>query len=369
MNSQPRLDCLRKQMEQKGLEALLITTPENRRYMSGFSGSSGLLFVTATGCALVTDGRYWAQADRECPQVELVRFRAEEHTSLLHCGVPWLGSQGTLGIEGRNLVAADFLTLQQLLPSAWKVEPVQNLVEELRQLKDAEEVERIREACSIADRALLKALPSLKEGIQERDFCLELEYQMQKLGARKPAFDSIVASGPNGAYPHAGVTERRIQSGELITLDFGAYCNGYNSDITRTLWLGRLGERNTFLYQSVREAQARAVEAVAPGKTCKDIDAVARQHLASLGLGEYFSHGLGHGLGMAVHELPGVRSTSDTILQPGMVITIEPGVYIPGETGCRVEDSVLVTAQGYEKLTRSPYQNLQQTHPLEAVDA
>ena len=370
MQTSQRREKLLTKMEVLGLDAMLVTNPENRRYLSNFTGSAGHLLITPKGTALIADGRYWAQAAEQCPDIELVKFRLEDHESLVQCSARYLaGQSGTLGLEGRYLVVGDFQALQRDLSEGWSVLPVENTVEEIRQIKDAHELELLRKAAQTADRAFRKALESLKAGMKESDLCLELEYQMQKLGARKPAFDSIVASGPNGAFPHAGVTDREIGQHELITMDFGAYRDGYNSDITRTIWLGHLNVRNRKIYESVLIAQQLAVEAVRPGKTCKEIDAVARQSLVDAGLGEYFSHGLGHGLGLAVHELPGVRSSSLTVLEPGMVITIEPGVYIPGETGCRIEDSVVVTETGCEKLTRSPYQDLDQSHPLEAVGA
>jgi Xaa-Pro aminopeptidase/Xaa-Pro dipeptidase len=370
MQTSQRREKLVNKMEGLGIDAMLVTNPENRRYLSNFTGSAGCLLISPRGTRLIADGRYWAQAAEQCPDIELIQFRLEEHESLLQCCARTLrGGTGTLGIESRYLVVGDFQALQRDLTEGWSVLPVENTVEEIRQIKDAQELELMRKAAQISDRAFRNALETLKAGIKEADFCLELEYQMHKLGARKPAFDSIVASGTNGAFPHAGVTDRVIGHHELITVDFGAYRDGYNSDITRTIWLGQLNARNQLIYNSVRTAQRLAVEAVRPGKTCKEIDAVARQSLIEAGLGEYFSHGLGHGIGLAVHELPGVRSSSNTVLERGMVITIEPGVYIPGETGCRIEDSVVVTETGCEKLTRSAYQDLDQQHPLEAVGA
>jgi len=366
-----RRQRLRAKMKDQGLSAMIITSQENRFYLSGFSGSAGHLIVTPDTTVLITDGRYWAQVQDQCQQVELVRFRAEEHGSLIQASAAWLANtQGRVAVESRHLVVGDWQTLcHELEGKDIKPEAADNLIEQIRQCKDGQEIERLRRAAQIADRALRNALESLREGITEREFCLELEYQMQKLGARKPAFDSIVASGPNGAFPHAGVTDRVIAQRELITLDFGAYHDSYNSDMTRTVWMGNLNERNAFIYQSVRDAQRKAVDAVRPGIRCRELDAIAREHLHECGLGEYFSHSLGHGIGLAVHELPGLRSTTETMLEPGMLITIEPGVYIPGETGCRIEDTVLVTETGGEKITRSPYQELGQIHPLETVGA
>lgn len=343
---------------------LLVSAPENRRYLSGFTGSAGLLLLGPERTLLIADGRYWAQAETQCPDLELVRFRAEEHASLLACALGQVPAGQPLAVEGRHLTLADAPALQGHAPVA-----TESLVEHVRQRKDPAELELMRRAIQIADRAWLQALELLKPGLREVDFCLELEYQMQKLGARKPSFDSIVASGPNGAFPHAGVGERVIERGELITIDFGAHWQGYNSDMTRTVWLGTLAEPEARIYRAVRNAQALAVAAVRPGLTCRELDAVAREALAQDGLAEYFSHGLGHGIGLAVHELPGVRSVSETVLEPGMVITIEPGVYVPGHTGCRIEDMVLVTESGGEKLNRSAYQDLDQTHPLEAAGA
>ena len=370
MQTKQRREKLLAQLEHKGVNALLVATPENRRYLSGFSGSAGYLLLGTEYNQIIADGRYWAQCAEQCADLDLIKFRQEEFKGLVECAAAQIkGPGGILGVEGKQMVVADFQALQRALPEGWSLQPVEDAVETIRQCKDSEELELMRKAAQTADGAFRKALESLKAGMRERDFCLELEFQMQKLGARKPAFDSIVASGPNGAFPHAGVTDRVIKQHELITVDFGCYRDGYNSDITRTVWLGTLNERNRFIYQSVRDAQQRAVEAVRPGKTCKQIDAVARQSLIEAGLGDYFTHGLGHGIGLAVHEMPGVRSTSEIVLEPGMVITIEPGVYIPGETGCRVEDSVLVTADGCEKITRFGYQEVDQTHPLEAVGA
>ncbi len=349
------------------VDAMLVSSADNRRYLSGFTGSTGWLFLSPERTALLTDGRYWTQLESECPDLEVIRYRAEDG-SMGKVLAGWLQSvewQGRLGFESRQLTVADFEALHKdLEPLALKALPA--LVEELRQVKDGGELEALKRAAAVADQAFAKALEIFEEGISESDFCIELEYQMRKFGARKPSFDSIVASGPNGAKPHAGVTERSIRAGELVTVDFGVQLDGFMSDMTRTIWIGQLPELETTVYSTVRQAQQAAVDAVKPGLLAKDIDAVARDLIGAAGYRDAFSHGLGHGIGLAVHELPGMRSTSETELLAGMVVTIEPGIYLAGQTGCRVEDSVIVTAHGCEPITRSPKQELHHRHPREA---
>lgn len=351
-------------------EALLVSQGENRRYLSGFTGSTGWLFVAGERTALLTDGRYWTQLEAECPELEIIRYRAEDGSmgKVLAGWLQSIGWKGRLGFESRHLTVADHEALtRDLEPAGLRgLQAIAGLVEELRQVKDGGELEALKRAAAVADQAFAKALEVFEEGISESDFCVELEYQMRKFGARKPSFDSIVASGPNGAKPHAGATERRIKAGELVTVDFGVQLDGFMSDMTRTIWIGQLPELETKVYTTVRQAQQAALEALKPGLLTKDIDAVARDLIKAAGYGEAFSHGLGHGIGLAVHELPSLRSTTETELAPGMVVTIEPGIYLAGQTGCRVEDSAIVTATGREPITRTPKQELQHRHPREA---
>lgn len=360
-------------LEKLGVDALLITAPENRRYLSGFTGSAGWLFLSPERAALLTDGRYWAQVGDQCPDLELVQFRSKDDVRLSRRLATWLGEigwRGRLGCEGQDLTVAAFRDAEKDLvgdggPVA-ALEPLGAVVEEIRQVKSAEEIEALRRSARVADYALRAALPAFQEGVSEADFCAELEYQLQKCGARKPSFDTIVASGPNGAYPHAGVTDRRIQKGELVTVDFGALVDGYCSDITRTLWLGDLDERSLEILRVVRHAHRAAMEAVRPGIRGGELDKVARDLIAQAGYGEAFSHSLGHGVGLAVHEGPGLRAESQAVLEPGMAVTIEPGIYVPGIGGCRVEDLVVVTETGADSLSRAPYQEPGQQHPLES---
>ncbi len=356
-----------------GVDALLVTAPENRRYLTGFTGSNGWVFLSADRVALVTDGRYWAQVQTQCPDVELIRFRSNQDARLSRRLAAWLGEvgwHGRLGFEGEDLTVATFRQAQEDLEGqgrpAVAMEPVSGVVEEIRQVKSGDEVEAIRRAARVADEAFRAALPSFQVGVTEADFCAELEYRLQKCGARKPSFDTIVASGPNGAYPHAGVTDRAIRAGELVTVDFGALVDGYCSDITRTIWLGEPDERSRELLEIVRRAHRAGMDTVRPGLRGCEVDQVARDLIARAGYGEAFSHSLGHGVGLAVHEGPGLRAESKTLLESGMTVTIEPGIYVPGVGGCRVEDLVVLTETGAESLSRAPYQEPGHQHPLEA---
>jgi Xaa-Pro aminopeptidase len=366
-----RRERLQAVVRTKELAALLVQAGENRRYLSGFTGSSGWLVVTSERSALITDGRYWTQVKEQCPGLELVRFIPDEHVSLGKRALLWMqeeGISGQVGFESPIMNVSEHSKLvaeAESLKLAIELVPADNLTEHLRQCKDEGELETMGRAARAADRAFMSALEVFKAGIKERDFCVELEYQMAKHGARKPSFDSIVASGPNGAFPHAGVTDRVIGHGELVTVDFGALVDGYCSDTTRTIWIGELPELEQKVYRAVREAHKRALDAIRPGKLGKEIDKVARDIIIEAGFGEAFKHGLGHGVGLAVHEMPTLRSTSDNVLEMGMIVTVEPGIYLPGQTGCRVEDSVLITKDGVEYVTKSPYQELGQHHPLE----
>ncbi|MBI3924896.1 MAG: aminopeptidase P family protein [Armatimonadetes bacterium] len=362
-----RMEKIRQRLESSELEGLIVVGAENRRYLSGFTGSNGWLLITGELQLLVTDGRYWSQVEDQSPDWQIVRFKAQDHgrlSRILAQRFQELGGSGRLGFEMDHISFAQHEQMEEDFAGIGLV-PTSDLVEALRQVKDADELERMRRAAAVADRAFLKMLEHFREGVRESELCAELEYLLQKEGARKPAFDTIVASGPNGAYPHAGVTDRRIGRGELTTLDFGALVDGYASDITRTVWLGELPEPALTVHRVVRDAQRAALDAVRPGISAAELDGVARKIIEDAGYGEAFSHSLGHGIGLAVHEPPTLRSTTETVLEPGMVITIEPGIYLPGETGCRIEDTVLVTDSGFDSITRAPKQEPGQPHPLD----
>lgn len=369
MNYQERLQGVRRILAERGLRGCIVSSPENIRYLSGFSaGADGWLFVDQDVCAVLTDGRYWAQVAQQCPRAELIEYRSHDDGCWAKCLASWLKKRawrGKLGFESCVVYdvyasMADNLTEQDGLIS------LGSELDSLRLIKSAEEIALIGKAAEIADIGWREAVKTMRAGMTENAFCAALEYHMKLAGAEKTSFDTIVASGPNGAYPHAGVTERPFAEGELITVDFGAVYKGYCSDITRTVWLGSLDDKSLNILKVVRTAHDRALEAVRPGLRGFEADKIARDIIAEAGFAEAFSHSLGHGVGLAVHEAPGLRKESQTLLQAGMLVTIEPGIYLPGVGGCRIEDLTALTETGREVLSRSPYQEPGQIHPAES---
>lgn len=342
-----RVDRLRKKMEQKGIEALLVTKPENRAYLSGFDGSAGVLVITSTAAWLVTDFRYVEQATQQAPHLEVVRQGPQLSASLKE--LVDKGGLKTLAFEKDHLTYSLFDNLKETL--GIELLPQEGLVEGLRMVKDSGELEAIRKAAAMADRAFGRILSLLRPGISEREVALEFEYQMRKVGADGNAFDTIVASGPRSSLPHGHPTQRLLQEGDFVTLDFGAKVQGYCSDCTRTVAIGRVDAEMKAIYDLVLRAQREALAAVRPGKKGKEVDEIARNIIAAAGHGDHFGHGLGHGVGRAVHEGPRLSIAGEDGLEPGMVVTVEPGVYLPGRGGVRIEDLVVVTADGGEVLS------------------
>lgn len=367
MNRSLRLKALREALKDQGLETLLVSEPKNRRYLSGFSGSSGWLLVTPEAQHIITDGRYWDQVARESPEAELFKFVASEHESLPQALVKLLEERAVslpLGLETNGMELSIYRSLTGLLEQHdIGFQEVEGLVHSQRECKDEDEIALLRRAADIADHALSKALAEFEPGRREVELKALIEYHILMLGGESTSFSTIVASGPNGSYPHAGASQRVVQSGELITVDFGAVYQGYCSDMTRTIWYGSLSDRDRNLLGTTREAQDLALKAVAPGKAVKELDQIARGHLEASDLAEYFVHSLGHGVGLDIHEAPGLRNTSDSELCEGQVVTIEPGVYIPGDTGCRVEDTVVVRSGGPDVLNKFPKQALDAERP------
>ncbi len=341
----------RSAMVEAGVEALLVTDPLNRRYLTGLSGTAGSALLTADRQILLTDFRYVEQAKQEAPDWELVQY--EDF-------YPELGKLlgqlqvGRVGFESHKVTVKQHQDLQAKTGARVEWVPLEGLVERLRAIKSAEELALLRQAVAIADAAFTHIVGFLRPGVTEREVAVELEFFMRRQGAEGLAFPSIIGSGPNGALPHARPSQRPLAIGDLVVLDFGAVWQGYHSDITRTVAIGRVDEEQRAIYELVRQAQAVGVAAVQPGREGREVDAEARRVIQEAGYGDYFGHGLGHGVGLEVHEdPPRLSRLSESRLEPGMVTSVEPGIYLPGRFGVRIEDLVVVTADGPQVLTQS----------------
>lgn len=345
-----RLKGLRQALKGHQVDAFLITRPENRAYMCGFTGSAGALIITSDKALLVTDFRYIEQATAQASEFEVIKQGAVL-TDTLRQALEGAGVR-RLAFEKEYVSYADYERYRDKL--GVELVPVDGAVEKLRQVKDPEEVEAIRRAAAIGDKAFRHILDFLRPGLREDEVALELEFQMRKMDATGLAFDIIVASGPRSSLPHGRASERVIQQGDFVKMDFGCVVDGYCSDMTRTVVLGEPTEKQREIYDIVLEAQVTSLKAVRPGLTGREIDEVARKVIADRGYGDYFGHGLGHGVGRMVHEGPRVSVLGEDPLVPGNVVTIEPGVYLPGWGGVRIEDLVIVTETGADVLTGSP---------------
>ncbi|MBM3135672.1 MAG: aminopeptidase P family protein [Chloroflexi bacterium] len=352
-----RLSALRQKMAEQKLDAMLVTQAENRRYLSGFTGSAGYLFITATQAHLATDSRYWEQVGQQAADFALAKIEASKSSQLFADLVRAAGAT-RVGYEAGDLTVATYRELQKALRpdrarAIARLVPTKGLVEGLRAIKDASELALIEQAVALGDAAFAYGVQRLQPGMTEKQAAWEIERYLREHGAEGVAFELIVASGPNGAMPHARPSERLIQAGEPIVIDMGCRVDGYNSDLTRTIILGEPGAKFREVYAIVLQAQLAAEAALRAGPKGKEIDAVARQIIVEAGYGDYFGHGLGHGVGLAVHEEPGLGKLGEKPLQPNMVCTIEPGIYLPGEFGVRIEDMAVVTADGCRVLTKA----------------
>ncbi|MGE5559794.1 MAG: M24 family metallopeptidase [Chloroflexota bacterium] len=345
-----RLSKLRSRLSEQGLEAMLVTNPLNRAYMSGFNGSAGVLLISQDTALLFTDFRYIERATAQAPEYKVIRHATPMSKSIQEA----LAEHGIkqLGYEQDHVTVGSYEGYRTAF-SGVELVPTSGLIEGLRQYKDADELDKMRRAAAIADAAYIHILKYIKAGVTERDVALELEFFMRKNGAEKLAFDVIPASGPRGSLPHAEATGRVLQDGDLITMDFGCVYEGYCSDITRTVGIGNISDKQREIYRIVLDAQLAALKACRAGISGRELDAVARDIITEAGYGENFGHSLGHGVGREVHELPRSSPTADGVLEPNMIVTIEPGIYIPDWGGVRIEDTVVVLPDGCERLTKS----------------
>jgi len=357
-----RVERLRAKMVEKSLDALMVCVEENRRYVSGFTGedghydeTAGILFITANRLLLATDSRYVEQAKAECPGWEIYCYKK----GLAHAlpDIVKRLSVKKLGFEPARVSVLQYRKMKESLDEAGtgvRLMPAEPLVEKLRQIKDQEEVEAIRASLRVAEKAFLDLVPSLSPDRSERDVAWELERRMRESGADSSAFPCIVASGPNAALPHAVPTRLPMGAQRPLLFDWGARINGYCSDISRTIPLGKADDTFKRVFETVARAQQKALARIRPGVSSQEVDAAAREHIRRAGFEGRFGHGLGHGVGLAVHEDPRVGPNKETTLEAGMVFTVEPGIYLPEWGGVRLENMVLVTEDGCEVLNELP---------------
>ena len=351
------LSAFQQELRKKKIDSFLVANPENRRYLSGYtahqtsiSESTGFLLIVATGpCFLLTDSRFQLQALHDCPDFELVIYKKGLLPSLrkIVTALPLRN----LAFESDYFLHSQALTLQKAFASeSFSVLPTENFVHQFRLQKSQADLEKIKKSVALNETVFNTIYPQLAPGLSEISVALRIEAMMRELGAERPSFETIVASGPNGALPHATPGSRRIQANEPIVIDMGLVLDGLCSDMTRTIVLGTPDTFTKKIFSLVRQAQLQAVRKLAPGAICADVDRAARSIIKNGGYGHAFGHGLGHGVGYAVHEAPSLNPRCKKKLLPGMVVTIEPGIYLPEWGGVRLENMYAITSEGSELL-------------------
>jgi Xaa-Pro aminopeptidase len=359
-----RIDKLLTEMARHEIDAVIISCPQNRFYLSGFKAedvslneSSGMLFISKDCLVLITDSRYTEAAKEEAPDFDIFQYDQNNSLEQIVAKICREKNIKNLGIESEFLSLAKFIKLNETLRkegALTNLTPADEFVGHLRAVKDEEEVSLIKESLRLAEEVMEEVYDFLKPGVTEREVAWFIEKRLREKGADGVSFPPIVAGGFRAALPHAIPTERPVREGEPIIIDMGARLNGYCSDITRTVFLGYIPDLWDRIYEIVLKAQNLAYEAAQPGITAKKLDGIARQFIEQAGYGAYFGHGLGHGVGIAIHEPPSIRKTGSMALEPGMVFTIEPGIYLPGEGGVRLENMVVMKNDGAELLNRLP---------------
>ncbi|MGI6533449.1 MAG: M24 family metallopeptidase [Peptococcia bacterium] len=340
-------------LQTQGLDAFLITDAVHCFYLSGFTGTNGWLLITAAQEQdyLVTDFRYQEQAAEQVTGLRIELQGASAVTTISElaqqCGLK------TIGLDQEKVTLAVYAQLKEAMPQVTLL-PSANPATEIRKRKNSQELQFIKKAVEIADKAFLHLLDYVRPGLSEKEIALELEFFMRRLGGTKNAFETIVASGERSALPHGVASNRILQDGDLVLLDFGTVYQGYHSDLTRTLYIGEPDGKAREIYQLVLRAQEAVLAQIQPGMKANELDAIARKMIAEAGYGAEFGHGLGHGVGLEIHEKPSLSPRDETVLEPGMVVTVEPGIYLPRWGGIRIEDMVVITPGGCEILTKSP---------------
>src|SRR5690625_1027570 len=341
------LSQVRKELNNLQLDGLIITNPINRRYISGFTGTDGVVIITENDALFITDFRYVEQAKSEAKNYTIIEHKGTLEDELAK-RIENLRIKN-VGFEQDHVTFSTYKVFEEKFKA--NLIPTKGIIETLRMVKTDEEIAILKKAASIADKAFEHILNFISVGVSEMDIAHELEIYMRKQGATSSSFDIIVASGERSALPHGIASHKKIASGELVTLDYGALYEGYCSDITRTVAVGDVSEELYNIYHIVLEAQENAVNKISPGMTGLEADALTREIIKEKGYGDYFGHSTGHGIGLEVHEAPGLSFRSHTILEKNMVVTVEPGIYLPNVGGCRIEDDIYITEDGNERLT------------------
>jgi len=346
------VEGIRRKLEDTGADAFVCYHHPNYRYLSGFTGSLAILIIARSQAVILSDFRYREQIAEQVADFDFVEIKGPPEETVIR-RIEELGIL-KVAFESAHLTYQHYAQLRKV--NSVELIPTENWVEELRAIKDDREVELIEKAASIADATIEKMADEIRPGTTEQEAANRINELIRAFGGKKEAFDAIVASGPRSSMPHATSSERRIQAGEPIVVDIGAQFDGYHSDLTRTIWLDRMRTPQVLeLYEVVENAQAAAIEAIRPEMPCAEIDAIARNLIAEAGYGEFFGHGLGHGVGLEVHESPIISRLGKGNVKPGMVFTVEPGIYIPDVGGIRIEDMILVTDDGCRLITKSAH--------------
>ncbi|KRQ86846.1 putative peptidase [Caloramator mitchellensis] len=351
MNILKRLENFRARFDELGIDAALVYGDYNRNYLSGFTGHESFSVILKDKAYFLTDGRYIEQANAEVVGYEVIEYKPPIHNAIKELLLE--NNVKVLGIEEDRMTYSDYFTYKELLEDI-QIVKLSQTIEKLRMIKEEEEIELIAKAASIADMAFEHIIKFLKVGAVEKDIALELEYFMKKHGAEGLSFNSIVVSGARSSLPHGTPSDKKIEYGDFVTLDFGCIYKGYCSDMTRTVVVGKASDKHKEIYNAVLDANEAALKAIKAGLSCFDADRIARDIIKERGYGDKFGHGLGHGVGMEVHEMPRLNFRSNEILQAGMVVTDEPGIYVPNFGGVRIEELVVVTEDGYRVLSKSP---------------
>lgn len=349
-------------IKNNNLHGIILTDGYNIHYLTGYKGHTGVVLILEDDRYLLTDSRYTEQAEIEAPEFKVIDIALDGYSKTIrrilnekHCNNINNVKKLRYGFEDKSISYSQYKAFKDNLEEIVELVELNDQIDKLRMVKSKEEIQLIAEAEAIGDKAFEHILNTMEVGMTEKEVALELEYAMKSLGADGLSFDSIVASGNNSSMPHAVPTDKVIEDGDFVTMDFGCIYKGYCSDMTRTVYMGdEMTEKQLEVYTVVLNAQKEALKCIKPGMICSDIDKIARDYIAAAGYGEYFGHGLGHGVGLYIHEEPRFSRTCDVVLEPGMVLSVEPGIYLPGEFGVRIEDLIVVTEEGYENLASSP---------------